>query len=312
MRKHFWLPAALILLCLAGCTARPDTPTAPPTTDPPETSLATEPPTEQTDPTGIPTVTETPTQPPEGWQEENGQMRYYADGQPLTGWQTLDGIQYYFLDDGSMARGQVEIDGERYYFSSAGQPILLVNPWNFLPEDYTADLVALPTSLSTEGSQVDASCYDALVQMLTDCNQECPRACVVSSYRSYDYQVGLYNRKVSYYVNQGYPEEEAKALAATVVAVPGTSEHHTGLAVDIIDTRSWSLEEHQAELPAQQWLMENAWKYGFILRYPAEKTDSTGIIYEPWHYRYVGLAVAAELHATGETLEEYIQSLTRE
>jgi hypothetical protein len=105
-------------------------------------------------------------------------------------------------------------------------------------------------------------------------------------------------------------QEEAERLAAQVVAVPGTSEHHSGLAVDIIDTRLWALEEEQADLPAQQWLMEHCWEYGFILRYPKDKIDVTGIIYEPWHYRYVGLELAKELHDLGLTLEEYMTMLT--
>ena len=81
---------------------------------------------------------------------------------------------------------------------------------------------------------------------------------------------------------------------------------------DIVDKAYQTLDEHQAEMPAQKWLMENSWKYGFILRYPVGKTDVTGIIYEPWHYRYVGLELAEELHELGLTLEEYLQMLTDE
>ena len=176
---------------------------------------------------------------------------------------------------------------------------------------YTPDLVELSTSISTSGQKVDRSCYDALLQMIADCNKECPKVCVVSSYRTHEYQEGLFQKKVNFYLNQGYGQEEAVKLAGTVVAVPGTSEHQLGLAVDIIDTRSWNLNEGQADLPAQQWLMENSWKYGFILRYPKDTTDSTGIIYEPWHYRYVGKEVAKEIHDLGITLEEYITSLTK-
>ena len=105
-------------------------------------------------------------------------------------------------------------------------------------------------------------------------------------------------------------KEEAAKIAATVVAYPGTSEHQLGYAVDIIDTQLWKLEQEQENLAAQQWLMANSWEYGFILRYPNGKTDSTGIIYEPWHYRYVGPEVARELHESGMTLEEYLLSLS--
>ena len=95
-----------------------------------------------------------------------------------------------------------------------------------------------------------------------------------------------------------------------MVARPGTSEHELGLAVDIIDTQLWDLVEEQENLPAQQWLMENSWKYGFIFRYPKDKIEITGIIYEPWHYRYVGKELAAEIHESGLTLEEYLANLS--
>ena len=94
------------------------------------------------------------------------------------------------------------------------------------------------------------------------------------------------------------------------MAIPGTSEHQLGLAVDIIDNRNWNLNESQAQMPTQKWLMEHSWRYGWILRYPNEKSEITGIIYEPWHYRYVGKEIAAEIHDLGVCLEEYLQMLT--
>ena len=266
-----------------------------------------------------------------GWQEENGQ-RYYVnqDGTRATGWLELEGKRYlldeagytksgwiqedgkdlYLKADGSVATGKVEIDGKTHFFTSAGAPILLVNPWNYLPEDYAPDLVTLGLDVSVEGSQVDRSCYDALMEMIRACNKECPSVCVVSSYRTQEYQTNSYNRKVKYYLDKGYSQEAAEKEAATIIAIPGTSEHQLGLAVDIVDTRLWALEEEQENLPAQKWLMEHAWEYGFVLRYPKDKIAVTGIIYEPWHYRYVGKAVAEELHTSGLTLEEYIQNLT--
>jgi len=267
------------------------------------------------------------TGPKTGWMEEDGK-RYYlqADGSRATGWLTLDGKQYfltpegytqsgwidgrYFREDGSMATGTVVIDGVNHHFSSQGAPILVANPWNAIPEDYVPDLVPLSLEVSVEGSQVDRSCYDALMEMINACNAQEPRVCVASSYRTMEYQTNSYQRKVQSYLSQGYSQEEAEKEAATIIARPGTSEHQLGLAVDIIDTRLWKLEEEQANLPAQQWLMAHCWEYGFILRYPKDKMDSTGIIYEPWHYRYVGKELAKELHELGLTLEEYLESLT--
>ena len=103
--------------------------------------------------------------------------------------------------------------------------------------------------------------------------------------------------------------DQAKNEAAKVISVPGTSEHHLGLAVDIVDTRSWNLNEEQENLPGQKWLMNNCWRYGFILRYPVGTEEQTGIIYEPWHYRYVGTELAEELHKSGLTLDEYLKNL---
>ena len=90
------------------------------------------------------------------------------------------------------------------------------------------------------------------------------------------------------------------------MALPGTSEHHLGLAVDIVDVNYQLLNDAQADTPVQQWLMANSWRYGWILRYPDEKSEITGIIYEPWHYRYVGVEIAQEIMNLGITLEEYL------
>lgn len=103
------------------------------------------------------------------------------------------------------------------------------------------------------------------------------------------------------------PQEDQKQ-AATEVAVPGTSEHQLGLAVDLVDASYQVLDEAQASTPAQQWLVAHCWEYGFILRYPAEKQDITGIIYEPWHYRYVGRDHAQAIRQSGQCLEEFLQA----
>jgi D-alanyl-D-alanine carboxypeptidase len=260
-----------------------------------------------TEATTLPSET---TVPLNGWVEENGFRYYYEKGIPAIGWLELDGDTYYFREDGTMATGEVRIDDSAYHFTSQGKRVILVNPWNYIPEDYEPDLVTLPVAYGVEDSLVDSSCYDALIAMITECNAVCPTAYVVSSYRTLEHQTNNYNNKVLFYRNQGYDEQTAKQKAATSIAIPGTSEHQLGLAVDIIDTRYWVLDSKQADLPAQQWLMEHCWEYGFILRYPNDKIDITGIIYEPWHYRYVGKELATELHALNITLEEYSHSLT--
>ena len=246
-----------------------------------------------------------------GWLDLDGKTYYFDEsGVMALGWTEVEGTNYYFREDGSMARGEVAIDGVNYHFDSRGRRVILANPWNPVPADYTADFVTLSSKYAVDNSQVDRSCVDDLMQMIDDCNAVSPTAYVVSAYRDFDHQTRNYNRKVNYYLNKGYSQADAEKEAATVVAVPGTSEHQLGLAVDIIDTRLWDLVEAQENQPAQKWLLENSWRYGFIFRYPKDKIDITGIIYEPWHYRYVGRELAEEIHATGLTLEEYLASLS--
>lgn len=179
--------------------------------------------------------------------------------------------------------------------------LLLVNPWNALPEDYEVELATL-----SNGLQVDARIYDDLNDMLTDCRAAGLEPIVCSAYRTQATQTRLYNNKVARVRASGVPEDQVEAEAARWVAKPGTSEHQTGLALDIVAASYQILDEKQEDTAEQQWLMENSWKYGFILRYPSEKSDITGIGYEPWHYRYVGKAAAAEIHRTGVCLEEYL------
>lgn len=126
----------------------------------------------------------------------------------------------------------------------------------------------------------------------------------VSAYRTYNYQNNLFNNRVERCVNEGYSREEAKKVAATIVAIPGTSEHHLGLAVDIN-----SVEESFEDTTAFRWLQQNAENYGFIMRYSKEKKSITKIIYEPWHYRYVGVEHAKRINELNMCLEEYIDYL---
>ena len=179
--------------------------------------------------------------------------------------------------------------------------LVLVNPWHPLPEDYEFELTTV-----TGKYKVDSRCADALKQMLADCKAAGHTPYICSAYRTWDDQVYLFDKKVNSFISKGYSESEAKILAAKETAVPGTSEHQLGLAADILcQSRPW-LDEGQAKTATQQWLMANCHKYGFILRYPKGTTDKTGIIYEPWHYRYVGVEIATEIMTRGITLEEYL------
>ena len=183
--------------------------------------------------------------------------------------------------------------------------LILVNPWHQMPEDYTVELQQV-TWGEEEDQYMDVRCADALLQMVQDCWDAGNAPYICSGYRTMEKQQYLFNNKIARLVAEGVDPGEAPAIAAMSVAIPGTSEHQLGLAVDIIDYYYPYLNEQQETMPTQQWLMENSWRYGFILRYPNEKSDITGIIYEPWHYRYVGTEAAAEIYELGLTLEEYL------
>lgn len=180
--------------------------------------------------------------------------------------------------------------------------LLLVNPWNPVPEGYEPALVQL-----SGGHAVEERCYPDLQEMMDDCRKEGLLPLICSSYRTQEKQEQLYEKEKRKWVQKGYSEEEAEREAGKSVALPGTSEHQLGLAVDIVDSNYQLLDVTQEETPVQKWLVENCWKYGFILRYPPEKSDRTGIIYEPWHYRYVGKEAAAEMRERGLCLEEYLE-----
>ena len=156
---------------------------------------------------------------------------------------------------------------------------------------------------------VDARAYPDLQDMLGDMSQAGLSPLICSSYRSQERQQELYDNKVQRVMDEGVSLEAAQAEAARWVARPGTSEHQTGLAVDIVSLSNQMLDETQESTPEFQWLAENAWKYGFILRYPNDKTEKTGIAYEPWHFRFVGKEAAEEMHDLGLCLEEYLESL---
>lgn len=191
-----------------------------------------------------------------------------------------------------MPEAAVEEDAWQLRLVSAAHP---------LPEDFE-----VPELTKLKGGHaIDSRVYPALQQMMDDCRAAGLNPVICSSYRTHDKQEELFRKKVNTLLKQGYSQEEAETEAARWVARPGTSEHETGLAVDIVDKSYQLLDEKQAETPVQQWLMAHCAEYGFILRYPVEKSDLTGIGYEPWHYRYVGVEAAKEISERGICLEEY-------
>ncbi len=179
--------------------------------------------------------------------------------------------------------------------------LILVNKWNKIPEDYEVE-----TRTVEYGHKVDERIADDLEEMLSDCREAGHSPLICSSYRSTEKQQRLFDADVNKFLRQGYTREEAETLTAESVAIPATSEHEIGLALDIVYTGYQQLDDAQADNETQQWLMENCHRYGFILRYPQDKTEITGITYEPWHYRYVGREAAEYIMSHGICLEEYL------
>lgn len=179
--------------------------------------------------------------------------------------------------------------------------LILVNPWHKLPPDFSVDLIELKN-----GHAVDKRAYSALQTMMDDARSQGLSPLICSSYRTQEKQRELYTRQVKKYMERGYERKKALQEAAKWVARPGTSEHQTGLALDIVSQGYQMLDNNQENTPEQKWLMKNAYRYGFILRYPEDKARLTGIGYEPWHYRYVGKKAAKEIYKRGICLEEYL------
>lgn len=173
--------------------------------------------------------------------------------------------------------------------------LILINAWNEIPEDYNVTLTEL-----SNGQMIDSRIYPCLQDMFDAMREDGIYPIVREGYRTADEQQRILDDKVMAFIREGYSKSRAKRLAETWVAIPGTSEHQLGIAVDINADKEKSSNEEVYE-----WLAENAYKYGFILRYPQDKEDITGTAYEPWHYRYVGEEAAEEIFNRQICLEEY-------
>lgn len=167
--------------------------------------------------------------------------------------------------------------------------VTLVNKYNHISKDYIPkDLIQIDNLF------INKEAYENYLNMKNDMNKEDLNIRIISAYRSYDYQEELYNR---------YLQKEKQEIVDTYSARPGFSEHHTGLAIDVDNTK---LDFNKFYLTKEFiWMNDNAYKYGFILRYPKDKENITGYKYEPWHYRYIGKEIASYIKKHNSTFEEY-------
>ncbi len=174
--------------------------------------------------------------------------------------------------------------------------LIVVNRWNEIPEDYSVELVEL-----SNGQKIDRRIYPYLQEMFDAARAEGIYPIVREGYRTEEQQQDTLDEKIQAYISEGYSRSRAEKTAKEWVALPGTSEHQLGIAVDINADKSMCSNDE-----VYAWLAENAYKYGYILRYPLGKQEITGTSYEPWHYRYVGVKAAQEIYEKGICLEEYL------
>ena len=176
--------------------------------------------------------------------------------------------------------------------------LTLVNLQYRLPEDYKPTLQA-----AVEGSsvQLDARVAPFYAEMYAAAKADGCTLTPYSGYRTYARQQENFDRKVAYYVSQGLSEAEATAQTQTRILPAGASEHNMGFAMDIVSASADFISTKEFS-----WLSAHAHEYGFILRYPENKTEITGVMYEPWHWRFVGKEAAAEMQKSGQCLEEYL------
>lgn len=171
---------------------------------------------------------------------------------------------------------------------------LIVNKYNYLSSDYIPNDLVKTNEYAKENLSLNKEAYEAFKKMARDASLNNLNLRIISAYRSYEYQNNLYNR---------YLENDRQDIVDTYSARPGHSEHQTGLAIDLDNKKSLYIDFEKTK--EYLWLKDNCYKYGFILRYPENKEHITGYMYEPWHYRYIGIKESTYIHNNNLTYEEY-------
>ena len=182
--------------------------------------------------------------------------------------------------------------------------LILVNKQNPIPADYDAELVDIKN-----GAKIRREIAVPLADMMEAAEEDGIKLTVCSAYRDHEYQERLFDKKIRTYTGKGMSYLDAFRIGSYSVIIPGTSEHELGMALDIVTPGYMVLDDGFAKTAAGKWLKKNCSRFGFILRYPKGKEYITGIVFEPWHFRYVGEEAAEFITENGMTLEEYIDGL---
>ena len=245
-----------------------------------------------------------------------------ADKEGIT--EYLDNLKKKGVNDGTEDESDVieEYDDEIGYTDEAPDPevaepepenktvkidkddwrLILVNKQNPVPDDFEVKL-----SNINESQSADSRIIGDIYKLIDAASDDGVDLMICSAYRSYERQKNLFNNKINKLMAEGMTYLEAYKVGSMNVTVPGTSEHHLGLALDILTGSYTKMDDGFGETKAGKWLAENAQDYGFILRYPKGKEEITGIVYEPWHFRYVGREYARDITERGVCLEEYLK-----
>ena len=182
--------------------------------------------------------------------------------------------------------------------------LILVNPDNLIPEGWVPEL-----TMTKYGYQVDSRIVDDVTALIEGAAKDNVSLLICYGYRTLEQSQQLFEKQIRRQLANGLSQEAAVAEAKRWVAPPGTSDHHTGLALDIVTPEYQVLNHGFYDTPAGRWMAEHCWEYGFVIRFPKDKQEITGITYEPWHLRFVGKEHAAAMHEQNLCLEEYFELL---
>ncbi len=220
--------------------------------------------------------------------------------------ESTENIDTFTLDDFLEKFGEDDfyVDEKTSGFDKDAWYLILVNKTHPIPEDYNITLADITSTM-----KCDERVLEPLLALLNAAKKEGHGLYVCSPYRDFALQTALFDKKINYYMGLGYSYIDAYRISSRKVIMPGASEHQLGLAFDIVVNYHATLDYEFGDTAAGLWLKNHCAEYGFILRYPYGKELITGIEYEPWHFRYVGVEAATYIMENDITLEEFIEGL---